>query len=248
MQPGNGDERAAQRKIDALGMPEPLLRQLDENLWVLERPLRVFGLEIGARMTVIRLANGEIFLHSPVELDAETRAALGELGPVRHIAAPNKVHHLYFGEVAAAYPEATRYAAPGLPEKRQDLSFHEVLGEDPPAAWSGEIDQLWFRGAPHIEEIVFCHRPSRTLLLTDLAFNVRESRSLWTQLWLRANGVYGKFGPSRLVRRLIRDEKAARACLDRILAWDFDRVVVSHGVVLQSRGRRVLRDAYKWMG
>jgi hypothetical protein len=248
MNPGDGDERAARRKTTALGTPEPLLRRLDEDLWVLERPLRVFGLEIGARMTVIRLANGEIFLHSPVELDAEARAALGELGPVRHIAAPNKAHHLYFAEVAAAYPEATRYAAPGLPEKRRDLSFHEVLGDQPPAAWCGEIDQLWFRGAPPIEEIVFCHRPSRTLLLTDLAFNVRETRSLWTQLWLRANGVYGRFGPSRLVRRLIRDEKAARTCLDRILAWDFDRVVVSHGVVLSSRGRRVLRDAYKWMG
>jgi hypothetical protein len=248
MRPGDTGERAADRKIAVDGTPEPLLRQLDEDLWTLERPLRVFGLEIGARMTVIRLANGELFLHSPVDLDAATRAALGDLGPVRHIAAPNKVHHLYFAEVAAAYPEATRYAAPGLPEKRPDLVFHNVLGDEPPAAWSGEIDQLWFRGAPHVEEIVFCHRPSRTLLLTDLAFNVRESRSLWTQLWLRANGVYARFGPSRLIRALIRDEKAARGCLDRILAWDFDRVVVSHGVVLQSRGRRVLRDAYKWMG
>jgi len=214
MRPGDTGERAAHRKIAADVTPEAPLRRLDENLWVLERPLRIFGLEIGARMTVIRLANGGLFLH----------------------------------EVAAAYPEATRYAAPGLPEKRKDLAFHEVLGDEPPAAWSGEIDQLWFRGAPRIEEIVFCHRPSRTLLLTDLAFNVRESRSLWTQLWLRANGVYARFGPSRLVRALIRDENAARACLDRILAWDFDRVVVSHGVVLQSRGHRVLRDAYKWMG
>jgi hypothetical protein len=248
MQAGNSRERDERGRIASVGKPEPLLRPLDENLWVLERPLRVFGLQIGARMTVIRLANGDLFLHSPVELGAEARGALDELGPVRHIAAPNKVHHLYFAEAAAAYPEATRYAAPGLPEKRRDLVFHEVLGDDPPAAWSGEIDQLWFRGAPHIEEIVFCHRPSRTLLLTDLAFNVRATRSLWTQIWLRANGVYGKFGPSRLVRRLIRDESAARACLDRILAWDFDRVVVSHGVVLQGRGRRVLRDAYKWMG
>ena len=99
-----------------------------------------------------------------------------------------------------------------------------------------------------IEEIVFCHRPSRTLLLTDLAFNVRESPSLPTRLWLRLNGVYGRFGPSRVARALIRDRAAARDSLDRILAWDFDRVVVSHGVVLESRGRRVLRNAYQWMG
>ena len=248
MRPGDTGERAADRKLAVDGTPEPLLRQLDEDLWTLDRPLRVFGLEIGARMTVIRLANGELFLHSPVDLDAATRAALGDLGPVRHIAAPNKVHHLYFAAAAAAFPEAVRWAAPGLAEKRPDLTFDEVLGDTAPAAWADELDQVRLRGAPHVEEIVFHHRASRTLIATDLAFNIRESGSRITRLFLRANGVLGRFGPSRMFRSFIRDRAAARASLDRILEWDFDRVVVSHGVVLQSRGRRVLRDAYQWMG
>jgi len=224
------------------------LRRLDEDLWIVDRPLAIFGIHVGARMTVIRLGNGDVLLHSPVAPDSETIGALAGVGPVRHLLAPNKVHHLYFAAAAAAYPEATRWAAPGLAEKRRDLRFDAVLDDTPATAWANEIDQVRFRGVPHVEEIVFFHRPSRTLIATDLAFNVRESPSVITRLFLRANGVLGRFGPTRMFRSFIRDQAAARESLDRILAWDFDRVVMSHGVVLQSRGRRVLRDAYQWMG
>jgi hypothetical protein len=224
------------------------LRRLDDDLWVVDRPLGIVGIHIGARMTVIRLGNGDVLLHSPVTADAELTDALADIGPVRHLVAPNKVHHLYFAAAAAAFPEATRWGAPGLAEKRRDLSFDEVLGEPSPAAWADEIDQIRLRGVPHVEEIVFHHRASRTLIATDLVFNVRESPSVITRLFLRANGVLGKFGPTRMFRYFIRDPAAARESVDRMLAWDFDRVVMSHGVVLQSRGRRVLRDAYQWMG
>ena len=224
------------------------LRRLDDDLWVVDRPLGILGIQVGARMTVIRHGNGDVLLHSPIAPDAELCEALAEVGPVRHLIAPNKLHHFYFAAAAAAFPEAIRWAAPGLAEKRRELTFDEELGDLPPAAWSDELDQIRLCGAPHIEEIVFLHRPSRTLIATDLAFNVRESHSLITRLFLRANGVLGKFGPTRMFRSFVRDRTAARESLDRILAWDFDRVVMSHGVVLQSRGRRVLRDAYQWMG
>ncbi|MFQ5418226.1 MAG: DUF4336 domain-containing protein [Myxococcota bacterium] len=229
-------------------MAEPLLRRLGEGLWVVNRPLRIVGLHIGARMTVIRLANGELFLHSPVEIDDELCEELSALGGVGHIVAPNKVHHLFFGQAAAIYPDAARYAAPGLPEKRRDLDFHEVLGNEAPPAWSGEIEQRVIGGMPMVGEVVFLHRASGTLLLTDLAFNMRETDSFLTRQWMRLMGIHGKFGPTRMFKQFIRDREAARASLDEILSWDFDRVIVTHGVVLQERGRRALRDAYRWMG
>jgi len=231
--------------VDFDGSP---LRRLDEDLWVVDRPLAMLGIQVGARMTVIRLADGGLLLHSPVAPDRELALALAELGPVRHLVAPNKVHHLYFAAAAEAFPDARRWGAPGLAEKCRDLAFDEVLNDTAPEAWADELDQLRFEGSPYVEEIVFHHRASRTLILTDLAFNVRESDSFFTRLFLRASGVLGRFGPTRMFRGLIRDRAAARRSLDRMLAWDFDRVVMSHGVVLQSRGRRVLRDAYQWMG
>src|SRR5947207_1558910 len=137
-----------------------MFRQIADNLWVTERPQRFFGVEIGTRMTIIRLDGGALFVHSPVHLDAQTRGHLDELGPVRFVIAPNRMHHLYVGEYFDAYPQATIYAAPGLPQKRSDLKFHGVLGEGPPAGWAGQIDQLHFPAEPMLNEIVFCHRAS----------------------------------------------------------------------------------------
>ncbi len=223
-------------------------RQLDEDLWVIDRPLRVCGLQIGCRMTVVRLADGSLFLHSPIDPDAETRRALDGLGPVRHVVAPNKVHHLFASAWRDAAPDALLYAAPGLPEKRADVHFDRVLDDDAPDAWDGQIDQALCRGIPYTNEVAFCHRRSRTLLLADLAFNMHYGENLWTRLWLRAMGIYGKFGVGRHVRRLVRDPAALRASLDRILAWDFERIVVAHGVVLQRAGPRVLRQAIAGLG
>ena len=87
-------------------MPDEALSKLDENLWVASRPLKLFVGDIGCRMTVIRLPSGGLLLHSPVPLDPPTRQALDALGPVRWIVGPSKVHHLYLGDYASAYPAA----------------------------------------------------------------------------------------------------------------------------------------------
>ena len=58
---------------------------------------------------------------------------------------------------------------------------------------------------------------------------------------------YGRFGPSKLDPWLIKDRPAVRQSLERILAWDFDRVVVAHGEVLESGGREALREGYRWL-
>jgi len=225
----------------------PVLRQLDDALWVIDAPFSVVGLSIGTRMTVIRLADGSLFLHSPCRLTSELKAELEALGPVSCIVAPNKVHHLFVADFAKAFPDARRYAAPGLEKKRPALDFHFVLGPEPPAAWAGQIEQVCFRGADVVNEVVFFHPPSRTLLLTDLAFNMQHTDSTWTRIWLKLNDADRKFGPSRMFRTLIRDRAAARKSVDEILRWDFDRVIVTHGIVLQQSGKRVFRAAFDFL-
>jgi hypothetical protein len=225
----------------------PALRPLAQDLWVLERPQRFYGLEVGTRMSVIRLAEGSLLLHSPVEIDAALRRELDAVGRVRFAVAPNRVHHLYAGRVAEAYPEARLWVAPGLERKRPDLVFDGVLGDDAPAEWKGQLDQVFFRGRPYENEVVFFHRASRTLILCDLAFNFGPRSAAPTRLLMRLLRSYGRFGPSKLDPLLIRDRRAARESLERILGWDFDRVVVAHGDVLESGGREALREGYSWL-
>ena len=225
-----------------------MLEQLADGLWVEARPFRAGPfLEIGTRMSVVRLADGGLFLHSLVELDDETREALERIGSVRFLVAGNLLHHLYLASAVKVFPQAELWGPPGLAGKRKDLRFEGVLGDEAPPGWRADLEQLAARGIPRMSEVAFLHRASRTLLVTDLCFNVRHSDSFATRLFMRANGVYGRFGPSRLLRSLVRDRPALRASVERILAWDFDRVVVTHGEVLERGGRDALRAGFAWL-
>jgi hypothetical protein len=186
------------------------LEPLDENLWVASRPLPLRVGDVGTRMTVIR-SGGDLLLHSPVAPDPELRKALDRLGRVRWLLGPSKVHHLFLGDFARAYPDAELCGAPGLPEKRRDPAFQHVLEDELRAPWPDAVWQRLFRGAPALNEVVFLHRPSRTLLLTDLAFHVQPGSENRARVFDWIVGAVGRFGPHRLVRALIRDRAAARA-------------------------------------
>jgi Domain of unknown function (DUF4336) len=226
----------------------PALQQLADDLWVASRPLPIWTGDIGARMTVARLDGGGLLLHSPVAIDPATKEALDAIGRVRWVVGPSRVHHLFLGDCVRAWPSAELYGAPGLAEKRKDLSFRGVVDDalDPP--WGGVLRHHLFAGAPLLDEVVFLHRPSRTLVLTDLAFNVQPGERNRARLFHWLVGAVGRFGPHRLIRLAIRDRAAARTSLAHILAWDFDRVVVSHGEVLERGGHAAVEAAFAFLG
>jgi len=223
------------------------MQQLDSDVWVAESPLRFLGLEIGARMTVVRLPGPRMLLHSPI---APTPGLVGEveaLGPVAYLVAPNRLHHLFVAEWQRACPEALVYVAPGLDEKRPDLKIAGVLTDEPEPGWAGTVDQVLVRGFPFANEVVFFHRPSNTLVATDLAFNYGPSSPLLTRLVFRLSRTYGRLSPTLLERLLVRDRPAFRRSLERILEWPFERVVVAHGEVSEAGGREELAQGYSWV-
>ena len=223
------------------------LEQVDESIWIGRRPLRLVVGDIGARMTVVRLPGGDLLVHSPVPLDTATRAALDALGRVRWIVGPSKVHHFSLGEYAAAYPDAELLGAPGLAEKRRDLRFAHVLRDEVGLPFDAFLPRKLFEGAPMMNEVVFFHPPSRTLLLTDLAFHLPPGARNEARLFHWLVGATGTFGPHRIVRFGIRDRAAAARSRDAILRWDFDRIVVSHGEVLPTGGRDAFRRSFAFL-
>jgi len=228
-------------------MSAETLEQLDDDLWVATRPLPLWVGDVGTRMSVIRLRGGGLLLHSPVSLDPALREALDRIGPVRWVVGPSKVHHRYLGDYVRAYPSAELCGAPGLAEKRRDLRFQRVLDATPVAEWGDQVLHYLFAGAPGVNEVVFLHRPSRTLLLTDLAFNVQPGERNRARIFHWLVGATGRFGPHRILRAAIRNREAARRSLATILAWDFDRVIVTHGDVLEHGGREALRKGFAFL-
>jgi hypothetical protein len=61
-------------------------------------------------------------------------------------------------------------------------------------------------------------------------------------------GFYDRVALSRVIRWTgFHDRRAARRAVDRLLALDFDRLVVGHGAPLTSGGRQALGAAYAWL-
>lgn len=226
-----------------------MIRSLDTGLWVMDFPLRMpGGVQIGTRTSLVRLGDGSLFAHSPGPASDRDFEQIAELGRVAHVVAPNLFHHFSVRDWMARCGGAVLHAPPGFERKLPDLTF-EPLGDAAPSAWAQDLDQVAVAGAPRMNEIVFCHRASRTLMLTDLCFNMRHSDSLVTRLFMRLMGGYGHFGPSRLARFVMMQDKAAvKASVERILALDFDRVTVTHGEVLETGGKQALREAFARLG
>ena len=223
------------------------MRQLDRDLWVAEQPLRFAGLELGARMTVVRLPGDGLLLHSPIEPTPELLREVRSLGSVATVVAPNRFHHLFAGAWVGACPDARLFVAPGLESKRPDLPVSGVLSDEPEPLWKGALEQAVIRGIPLSNEVVFFHPASRTLIVTDLAFHIGPDRSALTRWAFRLSGAYGRLAPTYLERLLVRNRASLRASVQRVLEWPFERVVVAHGTVLEAGGRRELARGYSWL-
>lgn len=221
------------------------LELVADGVWTTSRPQRFWGVETGTRMTIVRLRDGGLFVHCPVALDATTRAEIDTLGPVRAVVAASLYHHLYVGEWMRAYPEAVVFATPGLEKKRADLAWTAVLADAPHALWASELDQV-FLSARFEKETVFFHSRTRTMICADALLNLRRHPSRSTRLVARLMGNTAP-GTGWLEYFAVKDRRACRREVDRMLTWDIERIVLAHGDLVLHDGRRVLRDAYAWV-
>lgn len=217
-----------------------------EDVWTVTRPQRFLGVECGTRMTVVRLASGDLFVHSPVPLDDALAAELQALGEVRVILAPSLFHHLSVPQWAAAYPKALLTCCPGLVRKRPDVHFHRALGDAPEPEWEQDLEQVHFSARTMESEIVLFHGKSRTLICADAIFNFSTHASRLTRVVARLLGNTTP-GVTWLEPLMMRDKPKARAQLDRMLAWDPVRLAIAHGEPVRSEGKRVLAEAYAWI-
>lgn len=230
--------------------------EVSDGLWILDGgTIPFYAPPIPVRFTyavrsiVVRLPDGSLFIDSPVALNDNIRAELARIGQVKYVVSPNKLHHLFMGEWAESYPGARLYASPGLPKKRPELAFEAVLGDETPAEWADCIDQLVVRGSIFMEEVIFFHRPSRTLVLGDLIEN-HDPRILGPvqRFWARCNAMLAPNGSTPRNFRLSflrRDE--TRQCLQRVLAWRPERVLILHGQCVMTDALAFLQRAFGWV-
>lgn len=224
-----------------------MLLPVDAGVWTHAIPHVFMGLHLGTRMTVVRVASGDLWIHSPVALSPELRGEVEALGTVRHVVAPSLYHHSYAAQWQAAYPQAELYGPAALAKKRRDLRLTAPLETAREAAWASELLPVHIDGCL-LDETVFVDAAARTLIGADVIENFASHPHFVTRTYLKAAGIYGQSGFSSFLRILFRDRKAGRRSIDSLLEHDFDRIVLAHGEILEAGGRAALERTYAFLG
>ena len=100
---------------------------------------------------------------------------------------------------------------------------------------------------PVLNEAVFFHQKTKTLILTDLLLNLPQPQPFWTKWYLKACKIYGKPGISLAIKLSTKDKKATKASLKVIKKWNFERIILSHGEIIKKKGKDVLERSYRWL-
>ncbi len=237
---------------------EPLntLKSIGPDIWIADGPILIWkvgpaALPFPTRMTLVRLRDGGLWVHSPVAPDETLLMEIDALGPVRHLVSSNKIHHVSLGPWSARYPDARVWASPGV-RKRSEVAFTDDLEDLPPGEWSEDIDQRIARGSKALEEVVFFHAASRTLILTDLIENFEADRvhvGPFTKMLMRMGGVMAPRGGTP--RDLRASFMGGHEKLAPVVRWMLDcnpeKVVISHGKWFESGGREIIANAFSWV-
>ena len=242
------DDRVSYAPID-------VLKAVADGIFIVDSgPLRVLGLPLPVRMTVIRLDNSDMLLHSPTRYDARLRAEIEAVGPIRHLVAPNIAHWSFLKDWQQQCPDAVTWAAPHLRERSQvkasGVRLDRDLPDRSPPEWASEMEQLVVPGAAGFREVAFFHRPSRTLILTDLIVNLEAKKlPLHARAFAWATGTLAPDGKAPAYLRLVvkRRLAAARTAVGELVAFAPERVIFAHGLWFERDGAARLRRSFDWL-
>ncbi len=226
------------------------LQPIGAGIWQASGPeLSFLGIPYPTRMVVVRLATGKLWVWSPVAMDAELETQLRELGDVAFAVEPNKLHHLALAEWKERWPELRLWAPPGLAKKRRDLEFEPESTGLPPPPWATEIECQAIEGSFIMTEVLYFHCASRTCMVGDLIQkHDANAMKTWQRWMMEADGLAGRDGSTPGEWRLtFVQRQRARECMERVLAWNPDQVVIAHGPSPLPDGARVLRESMGWL-
>ncbi len=232
-----------------LDVPKPVAN----GVWIIDSGHHMAGAPLPVRMTVLQFCDGALLLHSPTRFTPETKAALERIGPIAQVVAPNTVHWSYMTGWQEHVPGATYWGVPGLRKRRavvsSGLRLDHDLADGEPQAWQGDIECILVRGLGVTEAALF-HRPSRTLVLTDLVVNVEPRKLPWPlSVGARAVGSAAPHGRAPLYARLAFRAGGNNAidAARRIVALEPERVIFSHGDWFDKDASAQLRRSLTWL-
>ena len=227
------------------------MNSFGQDIWTVDGDVvRMYGLvPFATRMTVVRLGGGGVWVHSPVQSNAERQGFVDRLGAVEHLVAPNKIHSIGIRPWQALYPAGKVWVSPGFSKRHPDIATDATLENGVRTDWSDDIDHCVLEGHAVLDEVVFLHRPSGTLIVTDFIQKHEAAGETW--LWRGIKGLAGILGRDGGVppdiRLSVSDKAAMKRSVQTVLGWDFDNLIISHGHCRKGGAKDEVRRVLDWI-
>ncbi len=200
-------------------------------------------------MTVVRLREGSVWLHSPTKLTPTLAKEIGALGPVRYIVAPNTLHYIFIKDWKDYFPNAEVFAVPKLKTLSKCSVPDYTDLDDNSGVWANEIEQITVT-SHSFAEACFFHVPTRTLILTDLigSFELNRVRSPFVRFFLRTGGCVHPHGATPLDVRvgLFAQRRKVGLAVQRMIDWAPERIILAHGQWCGNNAVEELKRAFRW--
>jgi hypothetical protein len=224
------------------------LQRFGDAIWTADGPNVRFMFEmLPTRMIVVKLRDGSLWINSPVAVPTETIEQIRRIGPVKYLVAPTRLHAWRLERWHEMFPGAQLVSPPkhGRTSDLADLASH--LGDYSAPAWSDDLDEVVFKGNAFVEEVEFLHKQSRTLIMADFIQNYElQTGDVIGNVTKWFGGVLNGGVPAD-IRLTFTDKKLARKCLQKLLSWDFDKLIVAHGLCVERNARAFVERSFRWL-
>jgi len=263
-----------------------LLSEWAEGVYIAEGPtVPFFGCPYPTRSVIIRInasdhdgqceAQAAAWIWSPVAYNKELAEEIElKVGPVKFIVSPNKIHHIFLGEWVAKYPAAIVYLPPGLRERSvlkgklpldDSTRVKELVPVKPSSdpqkvPWYDSVDYLNVGGSLFMDEVVFFHKESKTLVVGDLIQRhtlgsnpalFAPGKYFWIRKLMTMDGILGLDGSTPREWRLsfpIWKRTEIRSVVSKILDnWQPEGLIVAHGECAKRQACEIVQKALSWV-
>ena len=233
-------------------LPVSGLQPFGKNIWIANGPkVRDMGIMFTTRMTIVKLADDSCWVESPVPVSFDTLKSITELGPVRYIIAATPRHVWRLDGWHTLFPEAQVWTArtTSFTLKKGNLPITGILADTPDRGWADDFDQLAFKGSSSIEEVLFFHRQSHTVILDDLiqTHTIMKGKPFLNALLKLSDAIDPHGGVGIDMRLTFTNRGLARRSLERLLAWDFDKLIIAHGPCVEKDAKPFVERAFRWL-
>lgn len=218
---------------------------ITDRIWIIEYPVKYSGIKFSSRTTLVKLKDDSILIHSPCKIDNSLKNRILKIGDVSCIIAPGNFHHLHVKSAQDAFPKAKTYICEGVDKKQPGLKYDKILTDEP---ISEELLQQPILGNKIMNEVAFLHKDTKTLILVDFIENIGSNTNNigWgIKIWWLILRMWNKAKPAPEYQIGWSDKKLAAHSLQKILDWDFNKIILAHGDLITKNAKQIATHAWR---